>query len=66
MLREHFPDSFLITGGGANVENLARFMELSDAIIVGSSVKTGGDFLDPVDPVKAKKLMEAARDIRGS
>ncbi|MCJ7623821.1 MAG: BtpA/SgcQ family protein [Anaerolineaceae bacterium] len=65
MLREHFPESYLITGGGANTENLAEFIDLSDAIIVGSNVKTGGGFLDPVDPVKAKNLMDAARDMRG-
>jgi uncharacterized protein len=65
-LRAAFPDAYLVTGGGANERNLKEFMDLSDSIIVGSSIKTGGHFLDPIDAAKANSFMKLAREIRGS
>ena len=59
------PGTYLVTGGGANTKNLEGFMHLSDAIIVGSSIKTGGGFLDPVDPQKAAAFVKTAMEIRG-
>ncbi|MBI9045019.1 MAG: BtpA/SgcQ family protein [Anaerolineaceae bacterium] len=64
LLHEAIPSAYLITGGGANVDNLQDFLACSDAIIVGSSVKTGGKFMDPVDPRKAEGFMKRAREIR--
>ena len=63
-LRKAYPETYLITGGGVNAENLDEFMELSDAIIVGSSIKTGGHFLDPVDPEKAEEFIRRANEFR--
>jgi uncharacterized protein len=63
-LRQAFPDAYLVTGGSANVKNIKDFMQLSDAVIVGSSIKTGGHFLDPVDPAKARAFVAAARACR--
>lgn len=64
LLRKKLPDAFLITGGGANTKNLPDLMQLSDAVIVGSSIKTGGGFLDPVDPQKASAFTKTAQEIR--
>ncbi|MEM5774555.1 MAG: BtpA/SgcQ family protein [Anaerolineaceae bacterium] len=64
LLRQAVPSALLITGGGANEENLEDFMRLSDAVIVGSSIKTGGGFLDLVDPEKARRFVEKAKEIR--
>ncbi len=64
LLREKLPGACLIAGGGVNLNNLAAFIPLSDAIIVGSSIKTGGGFLDPVDPDKARAFMQKAKEIR--
>jgi membrane complex biogenesis BtpA family protein len=64
LLRNRLPAAKLVAGGGVTTENLSRFMERSDAIIVGSSIKTGGAFLDPVDPQKARHFMETANRLK--
>ena len=66
LLREALPSAVLIAGAGANLNNLAEFMRLSDAVIVGSSIKTGGNFLDPLDPEKARQFMQLARSLRAT
>ena len=64
-LRKKLPEAPLVVGGGAKKENLAALMELSDGIIVGSSIKSGGGFLDPIDVEKAAAFMRKAEEIRG-
>ena len=64
LLRMKLPDAFLIVGGGANKSNLAELLELSDGIIVGSSIKSGGGFLDPIDQVKARSFIKEANLLR--
>lgn len=64
LLNNKLPRAPRISGGGANLDNLAAYMQLSDAIIVGSSIKTQGGFLDPVDPHKAKEFMNKVRQLR--
>lgn len=64
LLREKLPGALLLVGGGAKLSNLAELIDLSDGIIVGSSIKSGGGFLDPVDPAKAKAFMEKANQVR--
>ena len=64
LLRQKLPKALLIVGGGANIENLPELMPLSDGIIVGSSIKSGGGFLDPVDPEKASQFIRAVNRLR--
>jgi len=64
MLREKMPGSRLIVGGGAKISNLAELLDLSDGVIVGSSIKSGGGFLDPIDMERAKEFMAEADRIR--
>lgn len=63
-VRSALPNAPLLVGGGANINNVAELLALSDGIIVASAYKTGGRFLDPVDPEKAVAFMEAARRAR--
>ncbi|MBT3241173.1 MAG: BtpA/SgcQ family protein [Chloroflexi bacterium] len=63
-LREKMPEAYLVSGGGVNINNLPTFMNISDAIIVGSSIKTGGGFLDPLDPQKAEEFVNKAQQLR--
>ena len=63
-LRSALPDTRLYVGGGAKPGNLELFFRLADGIIIGSAYKTGGHFLDPVDPQKAQAVMQAARQAR--
>lgn len=64
LLRRSLPSALLVTGGGAKENNLDAFLRLSDAVIVGSSIKSGGGFLDPLDPDKAQRLMQTAKRLR--
>lgn len=64
LLRRALPTAYLVVGGGANVNNLKNLLEYADAVIVGSSIKTGGHFLNPLDPDRAKQFMDCARQLR--
>ena len=48
----------VLVGSGITAENLADFAR-ADAFIVGSSVKTGGVWSDPIDPQRCAALAEA-------
>jgi len=63
-VRQAIKDAYLIAGGFVNSENLESFFNVSDAVIVGSSIKTGGHFLDPLDHQKAKAFVSQAKQIR--
>jgi hypothetical protein len=63
-LRSKLPSACLITGGGVNLRNLSEFLNLSDGIIIGSSIKIKDGFLDPIDPEKAKEFMENVIKLR--
>lgn len=51
----------VLIGSGITAENAVRFLEHADALIVGSSIKAGGDWRNEVDPKRAAALVEAAR-----
>ena len=53
-----------MSAGVPNPATLELFFRLADGIIIGSAYKTGGHFLDPVDPQKAQAVMQAARQAR--
>jgi uncharacterized protein len=63
-LREKLPNALLMVGGGAKISNLSTLIEISDAIIVGSSIKTNGGFLDPLDPKKVEAFVKVAQKLR--
>ncbi len=48
-------------GSGTSEDNVARFLELADGAIVGSSLKEGGDSTAPVDPARVRQYVQAAR-----
>jgi len=50
-------------GSGVNHENVGAYIGLADAAIVGTSIKVGGLTENPVDPVKAKLLVEKLRTL---
>jgi predicted TIM-barrel enzyme len=47
-----------LVGSGVSPENAGRFAA-ADAIIVGSSVKQGGHWANPVDPQRAEAMRRA-------
>lgn len=49
---------------GARVENIARFLEVADGVIVGSGLKVAGLTWNPVDPARVSAFMERVREVR--
>ncbi len=54
----------VIGGSGLSVGNVAEILPLLDGAIVGSSLKAGGDWANPVERRRVEELVAAARDIR--
>ena len=54
-------DRPIIIGSGADAGNIAAFMSVADAVIVGSSIKQGGAIAEPVDVERVKRFVNAAR-----
>ncbi len=51
-----------IVGSGITSENLARYAD-ADAFIVGSSIKKDGSWSNPIDPDRARALVQRWRDL---
>ncbi|MEM7311267.1 MAG: BtpA/SgcQ family protein [Planctomycetota bacterium] len=54
----------LVVGSGTTPDNVAELFRHADAAIVGSWFKRGGRWSEPPDPVRARRLVEAARASR--
>jgi len=61
MVRESVPDSPILVGSGVTSKTVAPILEIADGVIVGSSLKAGGNVLAPVDPRRVRELVRAAR-----
>jgi membrane complex biogenesis BtpA family protein len=53
-------DRPLLIGSGADERNIAAFLEVADGVVVGSSVKHGGEVSNPVDPARVRRFVDAA------
>ncbi|GJM18475.1 MAG: hypothetical protein DHS20C14_06880 [Phycisphaeraceae bacterium] len=51
----------VLVGSGVTPESAAALLEHADALIVGSSIKQGGVWSNPVDPGRAEHVVRAAR-----
>ena len=51
----------LLVGSGVTPETIAELLALADGVIVGTALKRGGDVMQPVDPARVKRLVDAAR-----
>lgn len=56
----------VIAGTGVNINNAEKMLSLSDAVIMGTSIKIDGDTFNPVDPVKSKHFMDKAIEVRNA
>lgn len=54
----------VIVGSGLDVDNAAELLLIADGAIVGSSLKTGGAWWNPVDLSVTKRLMQVVRGVR--
>ena len=48
-----------------SAERLAEIFAIADGVIVGTSLKVDGITWSPVDPARARRFMDTARDVRG-
>ncbi|HPD07265.1 MAG TPA: BtpA/SgcQ family protein [Candidatus Bipolaricaulis sp.] len=55
----------ILVGSGATEENIGHFLQWADGVIVGSSLKRGGEPTAPVDEERVVRFVAAARSGRG-
>jgi membrane complex biogenesis BtpA family protein len=54
----------VIVGSGINPENINKFFPFADAFIVGTYLKRDGNWRNPADPQRIKRLMETIHQLR--
>jgi len=54
----------VLVGSGVTEENVAQFLPVADALIVGSYFKTGGHWTQPVDGDRVRSFMEKVSKLR--
>ncbi|MEM1675440.1 MAG: BtpA/SgcQ family protein [Desulfurococcaceae archaeon] len=54
-------DREIWVGSGVSINNIGKYVGLADGVIVGTSIKENGLTSNPIDYVKALKLVEKAR-----
>ena len=52
----------VIVGSGASPNSIASILTYADAVIVGSSIKTGGHWSNQIDRIHAANFVQAARN----
>lgn len=55
------PDVPVFVGSGVTAENAPALLDLADGVIVGTTLKQGGETDNPVDPDRAKAFVDAVR-----
>jgi len=59
-VRKAVPEARLYAGSGVDASTVADILEVCDGAIVGTAIKEGGITTAPVDPERARALVEAA------
>lgn len=54
-------DRPIVIGSGADEHNIGAFMSVADGVIVGSSIKRDGQIAEPVDALRVRRFVDAAR-----
>lgn len=54
----------LIVGSGTNPDILPQIWDLADGFIVGSYIKDHGIWSNPIDPLRAKQIIQTAENLR--
>jgi len=62
---EGVPETPVVVGTGVSADNIAALAQAADGFIVGTSIKTGGQTLNPVDPARAREFMDRVRSLEG-
>ncbi|MGO8686550.1 MAG: BtpA/SgcQ family protein [Candidatus Dormibacteria bacterium] len=62
--KEAVPQTPVFANTGVQADRLAEILAIADGVIVGTSLKVDGITWNPVDPARARELVEKARTIR--
>ncbi len=54
----------VMVGSGITIDNIGRYLPISDALIVGSHFKKGGHWANELDYERTARFMEAANNLR--
>lgn len=65
-IKAALPGAVVLAGGGATADNVGRFLEWCDGVIVGSSIKDTGHVVGTVDPGRLAAFMESVVAARGN
>jgi membrane complex biogenesis BtpA family protein len=63
--KEAVPQTPVLANTGVKADRLAEILAVADGVIVGTSLKVDGITWNPVDPDRARRFMDTAREIRG-
>jgi uncharacterized protein len=62
--KETVPHVPVLANTGVSVENIEQLLAIADGAIVGTSFKIDGHIWNPVDPERARRLVERVHAIR--
>lgn len=60
------PQTPVLANAGVIADRLAETLTVADGVIVGTSLKVDGITWNPVDPDRAKRFVDAAREVRSA
>nr|WP_038026406.1 BtpA/SgcQ family protein [Synechococcus sp. PCC 7336] len=60
MARATAPDTPLLIGSGANLDNISSLLQVADGAIVATSLKRHGKLSEGIDPIRVSRFVEAA------
>jgi predicted TIM-barrel enzyme len=64
-VKEAAGDLPVLANTGVTEDNVGRILEVADGVIVGTSLKVDGNLWNPVDPARARRLVELVAGITG-
>ncbi len=56
-------DHEVFVGSGVSIENIGRYIDIADGFIIGTSIKEDSITTNPVDEVKARKIVEYVKKL---
>jgi uncharacterized protein len=62
--RDAAPQVPVLANTGVTEENLGRILKVADGLVVGTSLKVDGEIWNPVDPARARRLVELTGMLR--
>ena len=61
-MKKYAHDTPLLIGSGIKESTIADYLTVADGVIVGSSIKRGGDVRNAVDVQRVQQLMARVRE----